>query len=212
MADVNIDPFGDHNKTESRPDEPTGENIPLTPVGGGSTWEPECEQETSFRGEESLGNKLLKVDVERLYQKLSKKYQLPKERHTHMFKIVNGELYYIGLEKPLTYDKGRLRLVGAIENILHKGRLEALGLFKFKGKVTDQETVILNRVEEDMPSASDITKADDIELQEITENATKSTDDLIAQFKGQEMLPMHELLGLDKQLRSIKGLLKVEVA
>ena len=34
MADVDIDPFGDHNKTES---EPLGENIPLTSVGG-STW------------------------------------------------------------------------------------------------------------------------------------------------------------------------------
>ena len=37
MADVDINPFGEH---ESRPDEPTGENIPLppvTPVGGGST-------------------------------------------------------------------------------------------------------------------------------------------------------------------------------
>ena len=50
MADIDIDPFGDHDKTESRPDELMGENIPLTP-GGGSTWEPELEQETSFRGE-----------------------------------------------------------------------------------------------------------------------------------------------------------------
>ena len=49
MADVDIDPFGEHDKTESRPDEPTGENIHLTPVGG-STWEPEREQETSFGG------------------------------------------------------------------------------------------------------------------------------------------------------------------
>ena len=31
MADVDIDPFGDHDKT----DEPTGENIPLTSGGGG---------------------------------------------------------------------------------------------------------------------------------------------------------------------------------
>ena len=46
MADIDIDPFGDH---ESRPEEPMGENIPLTP-GEGSTWEPEHEQETSFRG------------------------------------------------------------------------------------------------------------------------------------------------------------------
>ena len=50
MADVDMDPFGEHGRTESRTDE-TGENIPFTPVGGGrsSTWEPERgEQETSF--------------------------------------------------------------------------------------------------------------------------------------------------------------------
>ena len=71
---------------------------------------------------------------------------------------------------------------------------------------------MLNRVEEELPSVSDVAKADDIELQEITENTMKSTEDLITQFEGQEMLPMRELLGLDKQLRSIRGLLKVEVA
>ena len=50
MADVDIDPFGEH---ESRPEESTDEHIPLdpvTPVGGGSTWEPTREQETSFGG------------------------------------------------------------------------------------------------------------------------------------------------------------------
>ena len=30
MADIDIDPFGEH---ESRPEEPTDENIPLTPGG-----------------------------------------------------------------------------------------------------------------------------------------------------------------------------------
>ena len=50
MADIDIDPFGEH---ESRPEEPTDENISLTPVGGGrSTWKPDRgEQETSFGGE-----------------------------------------------------------------------------------------------------------------------------------------------------------------
>ena len=42
MADIDIDPFGEY---ESRPEEPMGENIPLTPGGGGSTWEQEREQE-----------------------------------------------------------------------------------------------------------------------------------------------------------------------
>ena len=32
MADIDIDPFGEH---ESRPEEPTDECIPLTSVGGG---------------------------------------------------------------------------------------------------------------------------------------------------------------------------------
>ena len=42
MADVNINPFRDHDKTDKHPDE-TGENIPLSLGGamGGSTWEPE---------------------------------------------------------------------------------------------------------------------------------------------------------------------------
>ena len=129
-----------------------------------------------------------------------------------MFKNKDGELYYRGLDKPLTYDKGKLRMVREIVKILGKGRLEAIGLFKLKDEVTTQELVMLNRVEEDMPSASDITKADDIKLQEITENAMRSTEDLIAQFEGQETLPMCEFLGLDKQLRSVKGSPKVEVA
>ena len=33
---------------------------------------------------------------------------------------------------------------------------------------------MLNKVKEKLPSESDITKADDIELQEITENASKA--------------------------------------
>ena len=42
-GDIDIDPFGDHDKTDSHPDE-TGENIPLSPeesMGGESFWEPE---------------------------------------------------------------------------------------------------------------------------------------------------------------------------
>ena len=72
---------------------------------------------------------------------------------------------------------------------------------------------MLNRAEEELPSESDIAKADDIELQEIMENASRSIENLNQQFEGNcEDLPMHELLGLDKQLRSIRGSLKVEVA
>ena len=40
MADIDIDPFGEH---ELRTDEPMDEHISFTPVGGGrsSTWEPD---------------------------------------------------------------------------------------------------------------------------------------------------------------------------
>ena len=68
MPDVDIDPFGEH---ESRPEEPTDEDIPLdpvTPVGGESTWEPDQgEQETSFGGE-SQRTKLMKDYVRDLYR------------------------------------------------------------------------------------------------------------------------------------------------
>ena len=52
MADIDIDPFGEH---KSRTEEPTDENIPLTLVTPRrSTWEPECEQEMSFGSPEVL--------------------------------------------------------------------------------------------------------------------------------------------------------------
>ena len=65
------------------------------------------------------------------------------------------------------------------------------------------------------PSSSEIAGADEIELEEIA----KSTEDLIFQIKDVQSQtdepferPLRELLGLDKQLRSIRGSLKVEVA
>ena len=70
MADVDIDPFGEH---ESRPKEPTDEHIPLDPVtpGRSSTWEPDQgEQGTSFRGEPQR-TKLMKDYVRDLYKKIS---------------------------------------------------------------------------------------------------------------------------------------------
>ena len=82
------------------------------------------------------------------------------------------------------------------------------------------------RVGNQLPSMSDITKADDIELQEIAKNPLKSIENLNQQVQEEptEDLPMGshsdpgpvwplcKLLGLDKQLRSIRGSLKDEVA
>ena len=80
MANVDIDPFGEH---ESRTDEPTDKHISLTPVGGGrSTWEPDRgEQETSFRGE-SQRTKLMKDYVKDLYKRYQKTLVKPQKNFT----------------------------------------------------------------------------------------------------------------------------------
>ena len=96
MADIDIDPFGEH---KLRPEEPTDECIPLdpvTPVGGGSTWEPTHEQET-FGGRESQKTKLMKDYVKDLYKKLSENIgETPEKLHYDYFKLEDGELYYRG--------------------------------------------------------------------------------------------------------------------
>ena len=211
MADIDIDSFEEH---ESRPEEPTDEHIPLTPVGRGSTWEPTREQETSFGGE-SQRTKLMKDYVKDLYKKLSENIgETPELFHYDYFKLEDGELYYRGKRKPLT-TKGVLKLVGMLADILGKGGLRNLGFDIPRGKVTAWQAVMLNKAAEELPSESDITGADDIELQEIAEKAS----DIISQIKDVQTdtddlfeHPLRELLGLDKQLRSIRGSLKVEIA
>ena len=86
MAGIDIDPFGEH---KSRTDDhtETGENIPFTPVLGGSTWEPDRgEQETSFRGE-SQRTKLMNHYVRDLYKKLPENVsETPELFHYDYFK------------------------------------------------------------------------------------------------------------------------------
>ena len=214
MADVDIDPFGEH---ESRPEEPTDEHISLDPVtpGRSSTGEPDQgEQETSFRGE-SQRTKLMKDYVGDLYKKISENIsETPEEFHYDYFKLEDRELYYRGKRKPLT-TKGVLKLVGMLVDILGKGGLHNLGFDIPRGKVTSQQAVMLNKAAEELPSESDITEADDIELQEIVEKASgiiSQIKDLQTDTEDLFEHPLRELLGLDKQLRSVRGSLKVEVA
>ena len=108
-----------------------------------------------------------------------------------------------------------LKLVGMLADILGKGGLRNLGFDIPRGKVTAWQAVMLNRAAEDLPSESDLTRVDNIELQEIAEKAS----DIISQIKDVQTdaddlfeHPLRELLGLDKQLRSIRGSLKAEVA
>ena len=212
MADIDIDPFGEH---ESRTDDhtETGENIPLDPVtpGRSSTWEPDQgEQETSFGGE-SQRTKLMKDYVKDLYKKLTENIgETPELFHYDYFKLEGRELYYIGSRKPLMTE-GKLKSVGMLADILGKNRLHRLGFNIPVGRITAWQAVMLNKAAEELPSEFDITGVDDIGLQEIAENASgiisqikdiqTDTDDLFEH-------PLQELLGLDK---SIRGSLKVEV-
>ena len=214
MADIDIDPFGEH---ESRPEEPTDEHIPLDLVtpGRSSTWEPDRgEQETSFRGE-SQRTKLMKDYVRDLYKKISENIgETPELFHFDYFKLEDGELYYIGSRKPLTTE-GKLKSVGMLADILGKNRLRRLGFNIPVGPITARQAIMLNKAAEELPSESDITKADDIELQEIAEKALgiiSQIKDVQTDTKDLFEHPSRELLGLDKQFRTIQGSLKVEVA
>ena len=102
-----------------------------------------------------------------------------------------------------------------IADILGKNRLRRLGFNIPVGKVTAQQALMLNKAADELPSESDITKADNIELQEIAEKASgiiSQIKDVQTDTKDLFENPLHELLGLDKQLRTIRGSLKVEVA
>ena len=91
---------------------------------------------------------------------------------------------------------------------------EGLHDFRFEiemgSKITAQEAITLNRMEEVLHSAVNIDKSDD--LVKLMERATKSTENLIVLLEGKysKDFLMHKLLGLDKQLRSIRGTFKVE--
>ena len=141
MADIDIDPFGEH---ESRPEEPTDEHILLDPVTPGrSTWKPDGGgQETSFGGE-SQRTKLMKDYVKDLYKRLSENIgETPELFHYDYFKLEGGELYYIGSRKPLTTE-GKLKSVGMLADILGKNRLRRLGFNIPVGKLTARQAIML---------------------------------------------------------------------
>ena len=61
-----------------------------------------------------------------------------------------------------------------LADILGKNRLRILGfnIPDAVGKLTARQAVMLNKAAEELPSESDITEADDTELQEIREKAS----------------------------------------
>ena len=93
--------------------------------------------------------------------------------------------------------EGKLKSVGMIADIFCKNRLCRLGFNIPVSRITALQAIMPNKAAEELPSESDITGADDIELQEIAEKASgiisqikdvqTDTDDL---FKH----PLRELL------------------
>ena len=180
MEDIDFDLFGEH---ESRPDKMGDESIPLTPVGR-STWEPEHEQETSFGGLSGARVRLnagfVEDKVNGLYEILSEHF--PKNQtviHYDDFESIQGELYFKGRDEPLMR-KGHLKPYKSLIRILGKNRIYNLGFDVSEWPLSRKQAVALNKAQEELPSASDITKANDIELQEIAEKASKSTEDMIS--------------------------------
>ena len=217
MADIDIDPFGEH---ESRTEEPTDENIPLTLVTPGRlTWELERKHETSFGSPEvplSRGEILHKEYlVGEIYELIiGNKTHQRLEPNLRLFEIDKDErLYYKG--KPLMNRNGGLKTIGVIADTLGIRGLREMGYNIAKTNLKPQFVLDLLETQAELPSSSEIAKADDIELEEIAEKAS----DIISQIKDVQTdtddlfeHPLRELLGLDKQLRSIRGSLKVEVA
>ena len=102
-------------------------------------------------------------------------------------------------------------MIKQLRKTLGAQRLSDLGFDVPRGEITPRQAVALNQAQEELPSTSHLANADDKELPEIAENLSRSTDNFTVQLEGEssEDLPMRKLLVLDKQLRSIRGSLKV---
>ena len=67
----------------------------------------------------------------------------------------DSELHYKGRNEPIMV-RGELKEIQRIADILGKNRLRNLRFDILKGKMTAQEAIMLNRVEEELPSASEV--------------------------------------------------------
>ena len=104
-------------------------------------------------------------------------------------------------------------MVGVIADTLGSKGLREMGYNITRTKLKPRFVLDLLEKQAELPSLSEIAKADIRKLEEIA----KSMEDLIFQINNQSQTddlfeyPLRELLGLNKQLRSIRGSLKVEV-
>ena len=124
----------------------------------------------------------------------------------------DGRLHH--KEKPLMNRNGELKTTGIIADTLGIRGLQEMGYNISKTNLKPRFVLDLMEKQAQLPSIHDIAGVDEIELEKIA----KSAEDLIFQINNQSQTdalfehPLRKLLGLDKQLRSIRGSLKVEVA
>ena len=146
MADIDIDPFGEH---ESRTEEPTDENIPPTPVTPGrSTWEPEHKHEMSFGSPEVLlsrGEILHKeYPVGEIYELIGNKMHQRLEPNLRLFELdKDGRIYYKG--KPLMNRNGELKTIGVIADTLGIRGLREMGYNITKTSLDLSQTCLKNK-------------------------------------------------------------------
>ena len=124
----------------------------------------------------------------------------------------DGRLYYKG--KPLMNRNRELKMIGVTADTLGIGGLQEMGYNISKTNLKPRFVLDLMEKQAELPSIHEIAGTDEIELEELA----KSSEDLIFQINSQSQTdelfehPLRKLLGLDKQLRTIRGSLKVEVA
>ena len=220
--DVDPDPFDERDKTDEATGgtDTTDERIPLIPMGGegDSQIDPSGEQETSFGVR--MRTEVLKDQVKGLYEKLTKHFkQNPEVLQYDLFEIRGKNLYFKDLDTPLTRG-GRLKTEKTLGDILGVRKLREMGFDIPIGVTARQLSDEMNKIQKELPSASDIERANDPELIEMTEIAISADKHLLNEsFRGTQtgeddpgQPTMRELVSLDKELRSIRGSLKVEVA
>ena len=109
---------------------------------------------------------------------------------------------------------GELKMIGVIVDTLGIRGLREMGYNITKTNLKPRFVFDLMEKQAELPSIHEIAGMDEIELEEIA----KSTEDLNFQINSQSQTdelfehPLRELLGLDKQLRSIRGSLQFDVA
>ena len=190
-----------------------GRSSTWDPSGAQGPWELEPEQETSFGGRSHTSILHKEYLVGKIYELIGIKMHQRLEPNLSLFVLgKDGRLYYKG--KPLMNRNGELKTIGVIADTLGIRGLREMAYNISKTNLKPRFVLDLMEKQAQLPSIHEIAGTDEIELEEIA----KSTEDLIFQINNQSQTdelfehPLRKLLGLDKQLRSIRGLLKVEVA